>query len=142
MRVALQTTTGRTQWLAGQAGVIEREFSSASGFRVNGQIQTQDDEFIRAVEAGVIDRGNLRTTIEFSTVRKFSTAHAAELWMLDYDSTMERTGVLIIESVQVNGGVSRRYMKNAVVLPPKREANGVSVSLSYTVLGGSIKSTP
>lgn len=120
----------------------EREFSSASGFRVSGQISVQNDAFIRAAEAGVLDRGNLQTTVEFGTVRKFATAHTAELWMLDYDATMPRTGTLIIETIQANGGVSRRYMRGAVVMPPKREANGVSISLNYTVVGGAIKSTP
>lgn len=138
MRIGLDIGDGRVVWLAGQAGISERDFSSASGLRVEGSIALQEDSFIRAAAVEVTDRKNLKTTISFGTVRKFKTVAEAEAFALDYDRSFGRTGKLIMESLKPGGGVSRRYLKGAVVSPPGREVTGVSVKLDYTVTGGSI----
>ena len=142
MRVGLLTKEGTTIWLAGQSGTGEREFSSVSGLQVAGQINVQENQFIRAAAATQVDRKNLATTVSFGTTRKFPTATAAELFALDYDNTQPRTGTLILESPQPGGGVSRRYMRGAVVDPPGREVIGVTVLLHYTVRGGLILLLP
>lgn len=142
MRVALRTDAGVYVYLAGQDGVSERTHSSASEFRVTGDIATQQNRFIRAENASTLDRGNLSQTLTFGTTRKFSTAAAAELWALDHDSDTTRTGTLVIDSLQSGGGVTRRYMAKAVVMPPEREVIGVTVSLRYTCVGGEILSNP
>ena len=141
MRVAL-IKDAVTFWLAGTPGIGEREFSSSSGLRVEAQIDVQEDHFIRATAGRLRDRKNLVTTVSFSTTRKFATATAAELFALDYDRTYARDGLLMLESPQPGGGVSRRYLATVVVRPPAREVIGVTVLLSYVAVGGQISATP
>jgi hypothetical protein len=142
MRVALKTPDGLTHWLAGQPGVDEREFSSVSGFRVGGTVKVQPDGFPRAEAMVFRDRKNLATSLSFGTTRKFASLVAAAEWALDYDAAKPRSGTLILETPQAGGGVSRRYMAGAVVQPPGREVIGVSVILTYDVVGGKILTTP
>lgn len=142
MRVALRTTDGVFHWLAGKPGISEREHSSADQFRIAADVAVQEVRKVRAAVASVIDRGNLKTTVSFTTVRKFATAAEAEVWSLDYDLTQPRTGLLVMESQQATGGVSRRYLPDVVIQPPGREVTGVSVHLSYQASGGAIQSSP
>lgn len=141
MRVMLKVGVVE-HWLAGKPGVSEREWSSVSDYRIEPQIEVQDSKRVRASEAKVHDRGNLKNTLTFGTTRKFETASEAEQFSNDYDTTAPRTGTLVLESVLPVGGVVRRYLPNAVVLPPRRQVIGCSVLLSYTAVGGAIKTTP
>ena len=138
MRVALKTDDGVVHWLAGQPGVSERDFSSVANFKNEGRINVQENQFIRARAAEYEDRLNLATTVTFDTTRKFPTVVAAFTFALDYDRTKPREGQLIFEIPVAGGAEVRRFMAGAVVLPPKILTIGVSVNLSYTVLGGRI----
>ena len=140
MRVAL-IHSGTTYWLAGQSGTSERVHSSAADIRLDGQIATQENQFIRAANGETLDRGNLTTTITFGTSRLFASANLAELYSADYDATLPRTGTLILEFVPPTGSVTRRYLRNAVVLPPARQVIGCTVLLRYTVRGADITAT-
>jgi hypothetical protein len=80
--------------LAGQAGVAESVHSSVAELRINGEIAKQTAQRVRADAAQTWDRKNLKTTVQFSTVRTFSTPADAELWSADYDETFPRSGVL------------------------------------------------
>ena len=142
MRVALTPTGGTTRWLAGTPGTSEREHSSASDIRINGEILTQENNYLRSQTGEVVDRGNLKTTITFGTSRLFATANEAEMFSADYDSTSPRSGTLILEFVQPLGSVTRRYLRKAVVFPPVRQVIGCTVILNYTVRGGAITPTP
>jgi hypothetical protein len=141
MRVALIASVGE-RWLAGTPGTSERVHSSAADIRFNGQILTQENNYLRAQTAEVIDRGNLKTTITFTTSRLFATANEAEMYSAFYDAVNPRTGTLILEFVQPLGSVTRGYLRKAVVEPPGRQVIGCTVLLSYTVRGGAITSTP
>ena len=138
MRIAIQPPTGGAYWLAGQAGVSERDFSSVSDFRKSAEIVVQESTRVRAVARTLFDRANLKTTLSFGTVRKFATVAEAEVWALDYDRVFPRAGILIMESVQPVAGVVRRFLQNAVVRPPTIVVTGVSVSLQYIIEGGKI----
>ena len=142
MRISLQPSAGALVWLAGQPGVDEREFASASNIRITGSIQVQEDRYIRGTNAKVKDRKNLLETLTFTTTRTFPTPQAAELWSMDYNANMPRAGVVQLQSIAEGGSVSTRYMKDAVVMPPGREVIGCSVILSYEIRGGSIKTSP
>lgn len=138
----LLTSTGTEYWLAGKPGVSERVHSSVSGFRKEVDLSVQENKFVRGTQARVLDRGNIKTTLRFSTTRKFNTVPEAEAWMLDYEMATPRTGTIVLESVLSGGGVTRRYLPNAVVRPPVISNTGVSVDIQYTVEGGLIKSSP
>lgn len=140
MRVGLKNG-GVTVWLAGNPALSEREHSSVSDFRVNGEIVTQENRFLRAAAASFVDRLNLATTISFGTSRLFASADEAEAWALDYDATAARTGTLVMVSQMAGGGLKYRYMAGAVIRPPEREVTGCTVRLRYTAQGGKILTT-
>ena len=138
MQIALQPTEGALVWLAGQPGVSERDFSSAADLDIDPVTLLQEDTFVRGRQARMTDRGNLKTSIRWNTVRKFATAEEASIFLLDYDNNTVREGTLILNIPQTSGGVITRALPNAVVSPPRRRQTGVSVFLSYTAQGGAI----
>ncbi len=141
MRIAL-VHNGVAHWLAGNPALDEREHTGAGNLRIAPAIITQVDTFIRAARARPRDRRNLQTEISFSTHRLFATADAAEQWAMNYEAAYPRTGHLILQSVIPGGGVTQKYLADAVVEPPARVVIGVSVDLNYRVIGSAIVSTP
>ena len=102
MRISL--LNGTTIYpLAGQAGVAESVHSSAADYSVEPEISKQTSLRVRADHAVTWDRRNLRTTIRFSTVRTFATCLLAEKFANDYDETIPRSGILIIEGTGGTG---------------------------------------
>lgn len=137
MRISL--LNGTTLYpLAGQDGVSERVHSSAGDLRINGQVETQVVNRVRATYGLMLDRGNLLQTVAFTTHRQFNTAEEAERFASDYDATFARTGTLVIEGITPAGETSIRLMTDAVVTPPERRVTGCSLALSYTVTGSQI----
>lgn len=142
MRIALlQPTSTTTLWLAGDPSKNEREHSSAGDVRINGQTLVQWNQCVRATAGVPIDRGNLETTLTFTTARIFTTVAAAEVWSATYDSTQLRTGDVVLMSPAATALTSSYIlMAAAVVQPPTRQVIGCSVLLSYTILGGLLES--
>ena len=102
MRISL--LNGTTIYpLAGQAGVAESVHSSAADYSVEPEISKQTSLRVRADHAVTWDRKNLKTTIRFSTVRTFATCLLAEKFANDYDETIPRSGILIIEGTGGTG---------------------------------------
>lgn len=102
MRISL--LNGSTIYpLAGQAGVAESVHSSAADLRINGEIAKQSARFVRGDNAKTWDRKGLATSIGFSTARTFASVMLAEQWAADYDTTLPRSGVLVLESTGSSG---------------------------------------
>lgn len=89
--------------LAGSPGVAQSVHSSAGDVQIIPAISKQTAAFVRANNARTFDRKNLFTTLEFSTVRTFSTPAAAEQWAADYDGSVPRSGTIILESTAATG---------------------------------------
>lgn len=140
MRIGIKVGSVTT-WLAGDPAVGEHAHSSASDLRIAATAQKQTDRFVRAAAAKERDRGNLSTTVSFSTTRKFSTPQTAELWAADYDSAFPRAGTLVIQTTAPGGTGTSRYMADTVVDPPTRQIIGCSVLLTYSATGGAITTT-
>ena len=141
MRVMIMTKGGRHVWLAGNPALNERVHSSVADFRKVSTIDKQEGHFIRAAQVKLWDRQNVKTTLSFSTTRKFGTVPAAEEWMLDHEASYPRTGTLVLESILAGGAIVRRYMGGTVVNPPELSHEGVSVLIRYTAEGGIITTT-
>lgn len=133
MRVALKVG-GTVYPLAGQAGVSERDHSSASEFRLTAESQTQLLERVRAATAPTVDRGNLKTSVSFTTFRLFANPAAAFLFVLDHDAAIPREGIVQFE-VEGPAGTSLRHLTGAVVNPPSRRCIGCTALLEYTATG-------
>ena len=135
MRIAL-VHGSTTTWLAGEPGVSERDHTSASDFEIDANTEIDVKPGIRAEAVNVLDRGNLKTTLGFSTTVKFDTTDEAELWAIDYDGSAARAGTLTIYSHVSGEADAVRELANAVVKPPRRRVIGCSVLLTYSVTGG------
>jgi hypothetical protein len=122
-------------WLAGEPGISQTVHSSAADLRINGQINIDSQARLRAAAMAFRDRGNLQQSISFTTSRKFDTTAEADAWSTTYDAVMPRTGYLDFYD-EAGDPVAR--LVNAVVSPPERRIIGVSVLLTYSVVGGTM----
>lgn len=137
MRISLKV--GATVYpLAGQAGVSERTHSSAGEFRIAADSQRELIQRVRAATAKMVDRGNLATTITFSTSRQFATPAEAFLYTLDHDGALPRAGTLVMETAKPSGAAYSRYLMDVVISPPARRVIGCTALLDYTATGGGI----
>lgn len=135
MRVSLIVGSKRHH-LAGQPGVSERVHSSAGNYRKVANSAVQVSALFRARAVKSYDRGNLQTTISFSTTRKFSDAAEAMAWGHDHELDYPREGTVVVEGQRGNGSVIARYMKDAVVSPPEIQYLGATLIIFYTITGG------
>lgn len=141
MRISLKV--GSTIYpLAGEAGVDERSHTSAGDFRISAQAQQELIQRVRAATVKGVDRGNLSTTITFSTSRVFATVAEAFLYSLDHDGALPRAGTLILETAKPSGAAYSRHLMDVVISPPSRRVVGCSVLLDYTATGGGIIAGP
>lgn len=122
-------------WLAGAPGVAQSVHSSAGDLLINGQINIDTQARVRAAAMAFRDRGNLSQDISFTTARKFATTAEADEFAITYDAVMPRTGYLDLYG-EDDEPIAR--LTNAVVSPPSRQTIGVSVQLSYQVVGAAM----
>lgn len=137
MRIALKVGSSYYP-LAGEAGVSERDHTSAADFQLSAEAGKQIIQRVRGAYVQVVDRGNLMHTVRFTTARQFVTPAAAFLAVLDHDAAMPRAGVLVLDAVAPDGGIYRRLMASAVVTPPARRVIGATALYDYSVDGGAI----
>lgn len=97
----------------------------------------QVGEFLRATTIKAFDRGNIRHQVSFRISRLFTSADDAFDWCLSYPSTVTRSGSVVFQS-----GTASKTMADAVLQPPKMSILGVTVEVSYTLVGGAITETP
>jgi len=135
MRISLNVGTKRYH-LAGQPGVSERVHSSAGNYRKSATSIVQASARFRAKEMQLHDRGNVQTTISFSTTRKFTDAAEAMAWGHDHEQNFPREGNVAVESPRGNGSSIVRYLDNAVVSPPEISYLGATLIIFYTITGG------
>lgn len=134
MKIALKN--GDTNyWLAGEPGIAQAVHSSAGNLQFSGTINIQQQGRVRATGIALRDRKNLAETVAFTTSRKFPTTDAAELWSATYTAVFPRTGYLDLYN---EAGTVIARLDNAIVQPPVRTVVGVSVQLSYTVIGAAM----
>ena len=132
MKIALKHESD-TIWLAGQLGVSERVHSSAVDLKFTGDIEIDVQGRIRALYSRLQDRKNVTSGLTFSTFLKFDTTAAAEEYAALYDTVTPRTGYVDLYGAN-NLAIAR--LDNAIVKPPTRTVNGLSLRLDYVVMGG------
>lgn len=124
--------------LAGEVGVSERVHSPAADLRIEPQAEQQLISRLRATTATVVDRGNLANTITFTTTRKFLTPALAAAYALMVETSIPRSGTLIMQAPGEGGWLSEYRMAGAVIAPPRRNTSGATVFLEYSITGGAI----
>jgi hypothetical protein len=137
MRIGLENG-GVIQWLAGEPGVAESVHSSVRDFSLKGERQLEVVPFVKGGFTKQFDRGNQANEVTFGTTRTFATADLTFLFELDYLDDIQLTGTLVFEIDIAGGGTHRRYMANAVMQRPEMDPIGVSLTLDFSVSGGTI----
>lgn len=134
MRITLNTDSGSYP-LAGQWDLSDREFSGVVDFRISAEHIQEINRRVRSETAQVFHRGNLATTISFSTRRVFATHAEALTFAADLDAETERVGTVMLAP----GNGNARHLQDAVVDPPAHEVDGCAVRLSYVATGTAVE---
>lgn len=133
MRIVLNTS-GERYPLAGSYELGEREFSGAVDFRISGEHVTEQNLRVRSESARVFHRGNLATTVSFST-RRILTSHAEALvYGADLESENERAGEVMFWT-----DAGSRHLLDAVVSRPSVEVDGCAVRVDYVATGSVVE---
>ena len=103
-----------------------------SGVTLVCRYSAQVEEFFRASQVQVFDRGNAQTTVSFGSVRQHATVSIAENFLLEHETAL--TGRATVTFKAPNG--SMRYLLNAKVSEHRAEHIGVSTRHQYTIVGG------
>ena len=133
MRITLHTANASYP-LAGEFQVSERLVSGAVDFVISAAHISDRQERIRAVNANFYHRGNLATTVSFSTRRVLASHAEAVIYGADLNSQTARSG-----EVMFTTGAGARHLLDAVVGPPAVTIDGGTVLVSYTATGTSIE---
>lgn len=126
-------TSGGSYPLAGQWPLSEREFAGAVDFRISAEHVAEPVQRVRAANAKMFHRGNLATTVSFSTRRVFATHAEALIYAADLAGETPRAGEVMFAS-----GAGARHLQDAVVRPPTHEVDGCTVRMDYVAAGSSI----
>lgn len=132
MRITL-ITSGSSYPLAGQWPLSEREFAGAVDFKISAEHVAESVQRVRAANAKMFHRGNLATTVSFSTRRIFASHAEALIYAADLAEETPRTGEVMFAT-----GAGARYLQDAVVRPPTHEVDGCAVRMDYVATGSSI----
>ncbi len=132
MRITLKVGDDYTP-LAGTFGQSERQHTSVVDFRMGAAVAKQSGQKVRAGSAGERDRGNLETTISFTTRRMFGSAGEAFRFCADHEAQFPRSGSLMLST-----GAGTRHLADAVVSPPVHRIDGCAAVLDYTAHGAGI----
>ena len=93
---------------------------------------------VRATTATPYSRGNRLFTLAFSVVRECASAKAAEAYCLTHPRDVLRSGTLYIFAEGSSGDRQPSQLANAVLREVVCTHTGVSVTISYTVVGGQL----
>jgi hypothetical protein len=109
-------------------------------FSVHRKIQTA--EIFRAEEIETFDRGNRETEVTFEVSRTFANQEAADVFILQHETTLPSVGIVTFSAFLPNGQKVVRYLAGGKVrLHALVEQIGVTTRHQYTIIGGNIQST-
>lgn len=132
MRITFHTSGGSYP-LAGQWPLSEREFSGVVDFQISAEHVAESVMRVRAPLAKMNHRGNLATTISFSTRRVFANHAEALIYAADRDADTPRTGEMMCWTE-----AGARHLQDACISPPRHEVDGCTVRMDYVATGTSI----
>lgn len=108
-----------------------------NGMRVGTVRKVEPAEYLRGTDIKVYDRGNQQTQIAFAVSRQCASVGAALAWKIQHQMSCIRSGTLWL---QVDEGTVRQVrMLYASITNLETNLMGVSVQISYTILGGALQ---
>lgn len=106
------------------------------GLKISGQRTVQVLSALRGQEIRALDRGNLKTVIEFRVRKKHKTAEEAQIYALKQATELNGLqDTFLLESEPSHLTYS---LKNAVVTEVISTSNGNTSEHAYRITGGSV----
>ena len=129
----MQITIGSDTLCDGATRAVGKHCGPLGTVEFDPAANCQVGEFLRATVIKAFDRGNIRHQVSFKVSRLFTDPDDAFLWALEYPSTVTRSGTVTFTS-----GSTSATLADAVLDPPKCTTIGVSVEISYRLVGGAV----
>jgi hypothetical protein len=109
-------------------------------FKVLRDIQIA--QIFRAEEIETFDRGNRETLVTFEVSRTFANQEAADVFILQHETTLPSLGIVTFTAFLPNGQKVVRYLAGGKVHSHELvEQIGVTTRHQYIIIGGTIQST-
>jgi hypothetical protein len=143
MKIILQdTAAGGKEYILCHGGVLGiGKHVGPSGLLISVPIRTQIAEAIGAEAAVPVSRKNRSTRLSFSVSVECETTQAAEWMTADYESTIPRSGrLLLLADPEAGGAVKRKKITYVTIDDPKTECIGRTVIITYAITGSRIES--
>jgi hypothetical protein len=137
MRILMKSGTTEQILCHGHVEGIDKHVGP-SNLRTSGPISVQQGEFLRATYGKAYNRNNLKTMLSFSITRECASAQAAEAFCLTHLRDVLRSNTCVVQAEGSKGGKTTITISDAVLQEPVCEQIGVSVVITYTILGGAI----
>jgi len=142
MKIIIKNTaaTGKPETILAEGGT-ERAVDKNVGpnnLRITGEVSAQVAQRLRATSAKVFNRDNQRVTVTFDIWREFSTPLNAEYWLLSHIKNAQREDTLYLHAQGAAGNKIRVTLSDCVLTVVALSHQGVSVFVSYQIVGGAI----
>jgi hypothetical protein len=131
MHIRLTDGTNSSTLAAGSARALGVPIGP-SALRISGPITAQAQPRLRAPATRFRNRGNMQTSIAFTSYFEFSTIAHAEIFALSYRTDVQREGSLIM---RVEGG-GESVVADCVLTDAAVTHTGVTVRVDYSIVGG------
>lgn len=117
--------------LAEQSGPV-----GVRDFAVNTQRAVDAVRYLRAPAEAFFDRENQSTIITFTVTRLHTSLSAAEVFLLEHETAVPPTGLVVFTAQGDDGQEVSRYLADAVVEVSEATYIGLSTRHQYTIKGG------
>jgi hypothetical protein len=114
--------------------------SGSNSFHISDQVMVDVARFLRADYITMFDRGNIQNTVTFNATRVFDDQTLADAFMLDLRGNVPNIGRVDFITTLPTGKVIDRYFARAAIPSVDRYNIGVTVFMSFTIIGGELKS--
>jgi len=112
------------------------KWAGPEGLSIDGEINVQVSEFLRADSAKVRNRKNHRVTVSFACKRDCGTVDAAEAFIVQFYATCKRGTQLVLATGST--AATKLTINNAALPKISLKHIGVMVQAQFSIIGGSI----
>jgi len=114
----------------------EKPTEQPDGLQINGRRLGQEGNFLRAVQARMFDRGNVKMTVAFSVHRQHADILTAQYFVVKHAADLPGSGTVDISAESEAGAEAHLYLENALLTITGHQQRGVSTIHAYTIEGG------
>lgn len=124
-------------YLAGDPSKTEHEHSSAGNFHMTPGRRQEQVQGWGWSHTQQFDRGNQAWLVEFDTTRRFDSFEAMQEFMFTMDTAHDWSGTVSFREDTAPAGTWAEFdLTNCTIDPPVMYPMGVTLRLSYRIVGG------